>query len=157
MTVSTAVTKSDLILMAEQRRKLRVSSSNHHQLYNYVNSTNGKAFARVGSVLQSKNRIDNAIVVMDVVFLETGVKLWVININKVTGDVLFDGSCTWVGGSEIEEYTKLADDYVEYLDNVVIRELEAKLQEAEKELEKAKQEVDLKEISVMLLKEQIYK
>lgn len=155
MTISTPFTKEDLILVAEQRRKLRVSTG--YQLYNYVNSTNGKAFARVGAVLQSKNRIDNALVVMDVVFLETGVKLWVLNINKVTGDVLFDGGCTWVGGDEIEEYAKLADDYVEYLDNVVIRDLERKLCEAEKELAEAKMEVDVKEIAVMMLKEQIYR
>jgi hypothetical protein len=149
-----SITKNDLILMAEQRHMLKTTVG--AQLYKTIYGS-GKLLARVGAVLSNRNG-DGALVVMDIVHTSASeTRIWVINIDKETGNVKDGGGCTWIGASEIEAYRVLANDYVEYLDNVVIRELEAKLQEAEKELAEAKTEVELKEISVMLLKEQIYK
>mgnify|MGYP001057557352 CR=1 FL=1 len=148
------ITKNDLMLMAEQRRKLHttVGAPLYTTLYG-----GGKLLARVGAVLSNRNG-DGALVVMDIVHSQVGdTRIWVLNIDKATGDVKDGGGCTWIGASEIDAYKVLANDYVEYLDNVVLRELEAKLQEAEKELAEAKMEVDLKEVAVMLLKEQIYR
>jgi hypothetical protein len=149
-----SITKNDLILMAEQRRMLKttIGAPLYTTLYG-----GGKLLARVGAVLSNRNE-DGALVVMDVVHTSAGeTRIWVVNIDKATGNVKDGGGCTWIGEGEISAYRFLANDFVEYLDNTVLRELEAKLQEAEKELEEAKTAVELKEISVMLLKEQIYK
>jgi hypothetical protein len=148
------VTKEDLILMAEQRRKLHTNTG--AKLATFASISNGKTIAHIGNVLRRDGR-DTAVVVMEMAYSEAGVRFWVINVNAETGEPQNGGSCTWINGSDIENYNFVAKDYAYFLDSLEMRELKQQLCVAEKALEEARMEVEEKSLEVLALREQIYR